>query len=61
LFCVKLLKGKGCRDADVRQSDYTRHGWGVGEGVDFFTTAQAQDRAADKEERDVGAYLGGYF
>jgi hypothetical protein len=36
-------------------------GWGVGEGVDFFAAAQAEDGSTDEEKWDVGAYFGGQF
>jgi hypothetical protein len=56
-----LLKRKGCRDANLGQSDDAMEGIGVGEGVDFFAAAEAEDGSAEEEEGDVGAYFGGHF
>jgi hypothetical protein len=43
LIGVKLLKRKGCRDPYLGKRDDTMEGWRVGEGVNFFAAAQAQD------------------
>ena len=56
-----MLKRKGCRDTDLGQRDDTMERSGVGKGVNFFAAVETQDGSAEQEERDVGAYLGGYF
>ena len=56
---IPVAKGLGGGDADVGESQDTFSGREIGEGMDVFAAAEAEDGSADEEEGDVGADLGG--
>jgi hypothetical protein len=53
------LEGGSGGDADRGDGHDTGCNREIWEGIDGFAAAEAEDRAAEEEERDVGADLGG--
>jgi hypothetical protein len=58
---VPVAKGLRGGDANLGRGDHAPGGLNVRQGVDLLAAIEAQNGAADEEERHIGADLGGDF